>query len=34
MHARVSTVRAQPGKVEDAMSIARDSAVPAAREQP
>lgn len=34
MHARVTTVQAQPGKIEEAIGIARDSAVPAAKEQP
>ena len=34
MHARVTTVQAQPGKMEEAIGIARDSAVPAARRQP
>lgn len=33
MYARVTTVRTQPGKVEEAISIARDSIAPHAQEQ-
>ncbi|WP_041328393.1 antibiotic biosynthesis monooxygenase family protein [Rubrobacter xylanophilus] len=33
MYARVTTTRIQPGKVEEAIGIARDSIAPAAREQ-
>lgn len=33
MHARVTTVQAKPGKIEEAISIARDSVAEIAREQ-
>ncbi|MDX6380357.1 MAG: hypothetical protein QOI57_1381 [Rubrobacteraceae bacterium] len=33
MYARVTTIRTQPGKVEEAISIARDSIAPHAKEQ-
>ncbi|MFQ6115311.1 MAG: antibiotic biosynthesis monooxygenase family protein [bacterium] len=33
MHARVVTCQAQPGKIEEGISIYRDSAAPAAKQQ-
>jgi heme-degrading monooxygenase HmoA len=33
MHARMTTIRTQPGKVAEAMDIARDSMTPHANEQ-
>ena len=33
MYARVTTTRIQPGKIEEALGIARDSIAPAAKEQ-
>lgn len=33
MHARMTTIRTQPGKVEEAIGIARDSIASLAREQ-
>ncbi len=33
MHARATTIRTQPGKVEEAISIARGSIAPHAKEQ-
>lgn len=34
MHARMTTIRTQPGKMEQALVIARDSIAPHAEEQP
>lgn len=33
MYARTTTIQAQPGKIEEAIGIARDSIVPRAKEQ-
>jgi heme-degrading monooxygenase HmoA len=33
MHARMTTIRTQPGKLAEALSIARDSIAPLAKEQ-
>jgi heme-degrading monooxygenase HmoA len=34
MHARMTMIRTQPGKLEEAVTIGRDSIVPLAKEQP
>lgn len=34
MHARMTTIRTQPGQLEQAVNIARDSIAPLAKEQP
>lgn len=34
MYARTTTIQTEPGKVEEAIDIARDSIVPLAKEQP
>lgn len=34
MYARTTTIQAQPGKVEEAIDIVRESIVPLAKEQP